>query len=138
MKKQQRTTPIGRCQSAKIRKAKVDVYRRILGLIGDDSHGDAAERMGLERYDVKNILNSYIGLDLVIKMIRSGRYAPESLLQTGKPRRLGKAVSTRNVQKRLIAARIRATRPSDSSKRIADPTTAPVERVVDIVMGARE
>ncbi|MEE3332376.1 MAG: hypothetical protein VX246_16025 [Myxococcota bacterium] len=123
MKKKQRTTPSGRCQSAKIRKAKVDVYRRILGLIGNDSHGDAAERMGLERYDVKNILNGYIGLDLIIKMVRSGRYAPESLLQSGKPRRLSKAVSTRNVQKRLIAARIRELAKDGTIAELAAKTT---------------
>lgn len=123
VKKKQRTTPFGRCHSAKIRKAKVEVYRRVLLLIGDDSHGDAAERMGLERYDVKNILNGYIGLDLVIKMVRSGRYAPESLLQTGKPRRLGKAVSTRNVQKRLIASRIRELAKDGTIAELADKTT---------------
>ena len=101
----------------------MDVYRRILGLIGNDSHGDAAERMGLERYDVKNILNGYIGLDLIIKMVRSGRYAPESLLQSGKPRRLSKAVSTRNVQKRLIAARIRELAKDGTIAELAAKTT---------------
>jgi hypothetical protein len=85
------------------------IGKRILDYCADCTPVEGAKQLGLDSYDIKNLRAGNLpSLDMVIKLVRDGRFSPKSILLGKKLEKLAPKVSTASVQQRLINNRVRA------------------------------
>ncbi len=114
------------------------LHRRILKLCKDFTPTGGSEATGLLVYDIKNLrAGNGPSLRTVLKLVTKGRYSPKFLLFGKRPQKLQEAESTRLVQHRLIAARIRRLARERPAKEVAADTGLPVFTIYEY-RGARK
>lgn len=88
----------------------------LLDYVSDDGPMAAAARVGLEVYEINNLrAGSHMTLPLFIKLIKRGRWTPESLIEGKDFEKLPESVATRTITLEAIDRRIKKvshTRPA--------------------------
>lgn len=125
--------------SARTRSMVRGIGERILSQYPNCTAVEMARRLGVVPHDINNIkAGNQPSLDIVIKLIRNGRFSPESIIYGRSLRKLGPRVSTQPVQKRLISARIRKLARSKPARQWSRSTGLSVHSVYQLrISGAR-
>ena len=115
------------------------IGKRILDFCADCTPVEGAKQLGLDSYDIKNLRAGNLpSLDMVIKLVRDGRFSPKSILLGKKLEKLAPKVSTASVQQRLINNRVRTMAASKPAQEWGKATGLAVHSIYQLrVAGAR-
>lgn len=115
---------------------------RIAACILDETRemtvGEAAEHTGLERHDVKNLRAGTLpSLQLLLRFVTRGRYAPDALIVAGELRKLPARTSTQAAQVRLVGARIRKLAQEGDAATLARATGLSIYNIYQLRAGRK-
>lgn len=115
------------------------IGKRILEYVSDCTPVEGAKLLGLDSYDIKNLRAGNLpSLDMVIKLVRDGRFSPKSIMLGKKLEKLSSKVSTQSVQQRLINNRVRTLAASKPAQAWGKSTGLAVHSIYQLrVAGAR-
>jgi hypothetical protein len=133
------TRPQKRPGSPQTRKMVEEIGKRILGFCKGHTPNEVAAKLGLDAYDVKNLRAGNLpSLDMVLKMVDTGRYSPESIIYGKALTKLDSKVSTKNAKPNLINERVRKLAASKPAQDWGKATGLAVHSIYQLrVSGAR-
>ena len=83
------------------------ISRAILGAQAKEELSQIAARLGVVAWDIKNLrANNLPGLQLMLRLVRKGRFSPRALIEDGKLQKLSANFSTTEATRRAITKRI--------------------------------
>jgi hypothetical protein len=133
------TRPQKRPGSPQTRKMVEEIGKRILAFCKGHTPNEVAVKLGLDAYDVKNLRAGNLpSLDMVLKMVDTGRYSPESIIYGKTLTKLDSKVSTKNAKPKLINERVRKLAASKPAQDWGKATGLAVHSIYQLrVSGAR-
>lgn len=97
--------------------------KKILKYTEDMPRQEATRVLGLGPYDMSNLRHgNRVSLEILIRLVRKGRFTPASLLGKGPLRKLPKGTSTRGVTAKQLGKRVREIALADPPLTITKKT----------------
>ena len=112
------------------------IARRILADTADHTVEEGAKRLGLVPHDIKNLRAGNLpSLQQLLRLVAKGRCCPEALIFDDEIRKLPSRTSTRQVQRRLISARIRKLASERDAASLARKTGLSIYSIYQLRVG---
>jgi hypothetical protein len=99
------------------------IAQRILRAGVGQTREEAAKKLGVEPWDIKNLqAGNAPGLVVVLRLVRRGRYSPHALILKNKLEKLPAGVPVHKATAELISERVRQLAKSEDARALARST----------------